>query len=79
MCQELQHLTHQKKDAQQKFDEAMTATRGLTQEEFSTALERLQKSKEELNGATRAMEDHKAEHRCRETEVKVRFVAHLGV
>jgi len=79
MCRELQHLTHKKKDARQKFDEAMTATRGLTPEEFSTALERLQKCKEELNAAMRAMEDHKAEHGCREVEVKVRFVAHLGV
>ena len=34
MCQELQHLTRKKTDAQQKFDGAMKATRGLTQEEF---------------------------------------------
>ena len=79
MCQELQYLTRKKTDAQQKFDGAMKATRGLTQEEFSATLERLQKCKEELNAATRAMDDHKAEHGCREVEVKVRFVAHLGV
>jgi len=78
MCQELQHLTQKQKDAQQKFDEAMKAMRGLAQEEFSTTLERLKNSKEELNAAMRAIDDHKAEHGCREMEVKVRFVAHLG-
>jgi hypothetical protein len=78
MCQELHSLTRKKKDAQRRFDEAMTAMRGLNTEGFQASLETLTTCKEELNVAVRAMDDHKAEHGCREREVNIRFVAHLG-
>lgn len=79
MCQQLRNLTEKKREAEKKYNEAIEAARGLAQEEFVAALERLQMCKEEMYAAERAWNDHKAEHGCKEVEVKVRFVAHLGV
>jgi hypothetical protein len=78
MCQQLRNLAEKKRDAEKKYNEAIDAARGLAQEEFVAALERLQMCKEEMYAAERAWNDHKANHGCNDIAVNVRFVAHLG-